>query len=128
VRTAQELFDTVAKHLLTQNAKSRDGGDLCFYRDPNGLKCAVGCLIPDDEYRPEMENRTVAGMLYYRPELLTRERFEEIESNIDLLTDLQIVHDDRKIEMWREELRIVANHFELKADVLETIPAAVPAQ
>lgn len=27
----------------------------CLYRGPNGNKCAVGHLIPDDKYVPEME-------------------------------------------------------------------------
>ena len=43
----QEVFDKVAIHLLTQNAKALNSGGLCVYKTPNGLRCAVGCLIPD---------------------------------------------------------------------------------
>lgn len=54
--TAQEIFNTVYTHLLKQNAKSNgeftrihpDGEKEkvvnCVYRNPDGLKCAAGCL------------------------------------------------------------------------------------
>lgn len=42
--TEQQVFDTVAKHLLTQMQQSRSTVDStsisCLYRGPNGLKCA----------------------------------------------------------------------------------------
>jgi hypothetical protein len=55
--TDQEVFDQVANHLLTQNKRSVSATDntLCVYRSPDGLKCAAGCLIADDEYDPRME-------------------------------------------------------------------------
>ena len=52
--TAQEVFDQVATHLLTQNERSLDGAS-CSYRNCDGLKCAAGCLISDDEYDNQME-------------------------------------------------------------------------
>ena len=45
----QQIFDKVATHLLTQNARSAAEGS-CLYRSPSGLKCAVGCLISDSVY------------------------------------------------------------------------------
>jgi hypothetical protein len=52
--TLQETFDKVCVHLLTQLQKSvfldSNGSMACAYRGPNGLKCAVGCLIPDELY------------------------------------------------------------------------------
>ena len=64
--TAQEVFDQVAKHLLTQMKKSvakraaesaSDSKDYCMYRGFDGTKCAAGCLISDDEYKPEFEQK-----------------------------------------------------------------------
>lgn len=53
--TAQSIFDTVAWHLIKQGrpAWAKNGSGGCMYRTPDGLKCAIGCLIADDEYRPE---------------------------------------------------------------------------
>ena len=48
--TLQEVFDIVSKHLLKQNERSGFSDDSCSYRGPNGLKCAAGILIPDEEY------------------------------------------------------------------------------
>ena len=67
-KTLEEVFKIVAAHLLKQNKAARDeeneynGG--CFYRLKVGeavLSCAVGCLIPDARYKPEMEYNTVDG-------------------------------------------------------------------
>ena len=46
----QEVFDRVARHLLTQRRKSmieRSAGPVCAFRGVDGTKCAIGCLIPD---------------------------------------------------------------------------------
>lgn len=56
--TLQEVFDRVSKHLLKQKVKSVIKGqikDTCLYRSPDGLKCAAGILIPDEEYTKEMD-------------------------------------------------------------------------
>ena len=33
----------------------------CAYRDPQGRKCAVGCLIPDEAYEGYMEGFSVSN-------------------------------------------------------------------
>lgn len=47
----QEVFTTVSKHLLAQGVACRNEDDDCMYRNEEGLKCAVGCLISDEAYR-----------------------------------------------------------------------------
>ncbi len=46
---------------------SKDGE--CSYRGEGGSRCAAGCLIPDDLYRPEMEGETFEGILALEPRL-----------------------------------------------------------
>lgn len=47
----QEFFDAVVTGLIKQGAPSHSVEDQsCMYRGPNGLKCAIGLLIPDEEY------------------------------------------------------------------------------
>jgi len=56
----QKIFDTVAAHLLKQNKKSVGAdnlGHVCQYRSSDGLKWAIGCLITDEAYYPNLENK-----------------------------------------------------------------------
>lgn len=52
----QEVFNKVVRHLLTQKQKARVG-TTCMYKTPEGLKCAVGCLIPDELYSQDIEGK-----------------------------------------------------------------------
>ena len=56
--TNQQIFNKVAKHLLKQGRRARDGNG-CAYRGENGTKCAVGCLIPDALYDDRLEGSSV---------------------------------------------------------------------
>ena len=63
--TAQQVFDQVKTHMMAQYAKSvGQNSDVCLYRGPDGLKCAAGCLISDEEAEtiPEMKGWQVMGM------------------------------------------------------------------
>lgn len=57
----QEIFDKVAKHLLTQKARCTDSKTgICLYFDPETkMKCAAGCLIPDRDYSESFEGQRV---------------------------------------------------------------------
>lgn len=107
MRTAQEIFDTVKQHLMAQNARSETvDGLLCRYRGPGEMKCAVGCLIDEDDYNPLWEGKTVRKLLHCRelPEPLAA----EFQRNESLLTSLQHIHDDVDIQEWPSKLHRVA--------------------
>jgi len=53
-----EIMYRVYDHLMTQNEKSIDGVGNCKYRSPDGMMCALGCLIPDEEYKITTEGET----------------------------------------------------------------------
>lgn len=113
-KTLQELFDTAANHLLEQMSKSEDERQTCRYRGPEGMKCAVGALIPDSAYIPEIEN-CVSTSLFSR----FRDVLEESGINPDsleteqLLSELQEVHDMYDPIYWSNALRQVAENFNL---------------
>jgi hypothetical protein len=46
-KSKQTLFNKVATHLLTQKKRSASADGKCAYR-LGSLKCAAGCLLPDD--------------------------------------------------------------------------------
>ena len=100
--TAQEVFDQVKNHLLEQNESALEN-DKCKYHY-NGLKCAAGCLIADDEYDPIIENRDWADLvdMEYAP-----------TAHVTLIMDLQDIHDNCLINLWKTGLKEVARQHDL---------------
>lgn len=105
------VFNTVRDHLLKQAVQAKDGGT-CMYRGPNGTKCAVGCLIKDEHYTPEIEGlgvvTLVIGNQAPRDEMLRTALTASIgplsSEMLNLLEELQNVHDSSPPEGWRHEL------------------------
>lgn len=103
--TKQDIFNRVCAHLFTQGVASygefirystieSDAYEQtgCIYRGPNGTSCAVGCLIPDAQYKKEFEGKTANWVI------------DQITSDLDhtpawgaypdLLHQLQGAHDN----------------------------------
>lgn len=113
---AQEAFNIAATHLLNQNQQARKPGNVaCSYRaevDGKVLKCAVGALIPDEVYKPEMENKNILGLTLNFPEVC--EPLKDVPKA--LLRDLQYLHDTSQPRYWRQGLRDVALRYSLNDD------------
>lgn len=133
--TDREIFERVKTHLLTQNKQAKvvtsdDRNSLCRYRDPAGLKCAVGCLITDEAYDPLMESASVPhahdgvwSWQVYSSNPAAPEPIERLakalnascvparHSTYNMLCDLQAVHDDNEPEQWSRMLRDMNEHF-----------------
>lgn len=109
--TNQELFDKVATHLLKQGRRSVRANGECAYRGKDGLRCAIGVLIPDDKYGRGLEGLSSdAGSVMNAAGL--------VDENSLLAHVLQWVHDSVEPAEWRERLKIEAESFRLNADVL----------
>ena len=106
----QTVFNKVQAHLLTQGKRCQNESDECLYHGPNGMKCAVGALIPKKMYDPRMENNNVNGLFELAPEFAVLVG----EDNLDLLESLQGVHDTVHPSRWRSELRAVAQRYKVK--------------
>lgn len=107
--TNQEAFDRVSVHLIAQNERAVDvDGHTCRLRTVDGLKCAVGCLIPDEDYRLALEANPVQVAAKF---------------GVDpaLAGALVYVHDDSEPEYWPSELRKVARAFGLNTKALDRI-------
>lgn len=110
----QQIFDTVATHLLAQGERSTRGtAGVCAYRGTGGLRCAVGCLIPNDRYKPSLEGQGVTS-----GPVLDALPWEAL-AQVGLLNELQAVHDWCAAEDWRARLRELAEGRRLRAEVLE---------
>lgn len=117
----QETYDAVVDHLRKQGCKSMVphlGNQLpaqcCRYRGPGGTKCAAGALIPDDKYSPEMEGES----LFVPPmedELgLAGRVLKELGHDLDLLSQLQYVHDNWPVAQWESRFQGLAKSCKLK--------------
>jgi hypothetical protein len=114
--TPQEVFDTVATHLLKQNARailSDVPEAMCAYK-AGDLECAAGCLIPGNLYDPEMETNCIHHVFAKWPEVADEICYE----NLHLVERLQYLHDNREPEEWSYHLRDVAEDFDLSTKVL----------
>lgn len=135
----QEIFDTVVRHLLEQKQMSitperrykADEAGVCMYRGEGGLKCAVGALISDRYYNPNMEgflpsDNNVQSALVKSGVLDASESNDVRRDKVKLLSELQSVHDSfyaREDWPWSRtvtKLKERANHYRL------TWPEGVP--
>jgi hypothetical protein len=64
--TLLQISEKIRDHLIKQKAKSQTNNGACKYRNINGNMCAVGCLIPDEVYSPELEGKAMG-----REEIIT---------------------------------------------------------
>lgn len=84
--TEQQVSEQIESHMLKQGVRSMSGAR-CSYRGDDGCMCAAGCLIADDEYRPEMEGNTWVQLVYDMgvPGEHSRliRRYQRIHDNID---------------------------------------------
>lgn len=110
--TSLEVFEIVEKHLLAQNERSMDlHSGKCMYYDDYGLKCAIGCLISEDVYSPEMESKNILLDKTIRDGLEKSLGFKPSSGLLRLLDSLQKIHDETSVCCWAEEL------MTLRADV-----------
>lgn len=135
----QDVFETVARHLYTQGKPALDNSQ-CLYRGPDGTKCAVGCLIPDEVYVPQMDGGyRVRGLLSHWSQLW--DLFDDTESREDweeFLSCLQTVHDSNPSPTYptfctikgggpfyepklREDLTNVANNYDLDTSFMNEL-------
>ena len=106
----QAVFDKVVKHLLTQKRRSKDK-KRCAYRGEDGAMCAVGCLISDKAYDPEIEGFSISSLDVQ--EKLAESGVPTYSKMKFLLTDLQYIHDEASISLWKGHLRTLAKLHDL---------------
>ena len=116
--SAQEVFDIVVNHLFTQGRPAYDGVQGCMYRTHDGLRCAVGVLIPDDLYDKALEKNP--------SDYIVQDFFDAVRADWrehkNLLRRLQSIHDHCSrtekgtfnLAFLDTDLRNAAAHFSLE--------------
>ncbi len=113
--TAQEVFEQVANHLLTQNQQSSLNSN-CLYRGADNLKCAAGCLIGDDEYTPEFDTPG-KGVGSGWISLATRNLVPNNHQR--LISELQHLHDTVSPTKWKDHLKHFSITHNLNTDFIQ---------
>jgi hypothetical protein len=98
--TNEEVFDTVRSHFAARllggsQELARTEKGRCLYRlekDGQVLKCAVGCLIPDEMYNERMEYKPLSYVI----DTFASASFLLFSDNVDeaYLVYLQRLHDN----------------------------------
>lgn len=121
----QEIFDKIVAHLRQQGKKSMmfitNGMTRpemsCAYRGENGTSCAIGCLIPDNEYSSVFEGGRFSGVMRYAVHNGGEDKFPTIYALSDhsnFLLSMQDVHDSYPPTQWEERFAIVAFNYQLQ--------------
>ena len=99
LHTEQQVFDYIAHHLLEQQEHSLNADGECVYHSEDGLKCAAGCLIPDEDYCEELEDShwsflTAVGRVN--------------EAHAEIIARMQSLHDKSAVRLWGQRLKELA--------------------
>lgn len=114
--TAQEVFDAVAIHLLSQNAQSLDStGTKCQYHGIGNIACSIGSRIPKTHNFSDLENMSLEE-IFGDPK----------HTHVNLLRALQYVHDSdteyNPISDWKNELIDLARRLNLNDEAIKLYP------
>jgi len=96
-------FDTVWAHLRRQGVRATNAGVGCVYLTEDGLRCAVGCLIP-----PGHPAERFSGNVHELIEAMPGVDLPLFGRHRDLLAQLQDVHDALEPQDWNGAMRAIA--------------------
>lgn len=131
--TLQETFDMIVKHLAQQGRRSELTGGFaygCAYRGPDNMKCAVGCLIPDELYDWSLERMSVCA-IYANPQQTTFNKVIDYLNTLigadqnticAFLERMQVAHDTSHTpEELKRALKQICTNFKLDDAIVDTI-------
>jgi len=101
----QAVIDKILTHLWDQGECSLVRlGVGCAYRGLNGTKCAIGILIPDDIYSPDMEGKTFRQLCRQN---IAVANLPEIQAIMKVGEVMQQLHDNL---LGRSDFRTLLRH------------------
>lgn len=107
----QQALTRAVTGIVAQGKLAKIDGGECLYRSPDGCKCGVGHLIPDDRYNKDIEGTGVENIdvwAYLDPALGPH-------PDRTFLRDLQFAHDSAdSLDKFLSNARELANSYELE--------------
>ena len=108
--TLLQISEKIRDHLIKQKAQSSNESGACKYRNSVGNMCAVGCLIPDSVYSPELESKVVDDNVIAAAVGLSLKMKLDVDA-IALMKSWQNYHDSTYSQRGRDdELKFSANY------------------
>lgn len=104
------IYTVVRRHLLTQMLQSKSHGD-CSYR-AFGYKCAIGCLITDQNYYSYFEGKSAKDNIIKAAIINSGFNLEGVDDSF--LIDLQHIHDINDPSEWENVLDSFAKAWNLE--------------
>lgn len=106
LNNTKEMITFIIEHLIKQGVQAVDEYGECIYRSEDGLKCAVGCLITENNYSESFEHHLIQVK---HPDTTTEETVSIVKAlqkavtastgltltkiRLDYLDTLQRIHD-----------------------------------
>jgi hypothetical protein len=121
ITSDRQAFHHIARNLIKQNAKSTDiyyndddqpfQSDECAYisiniKSSETTRCAVGWLINEEHYLPEIEGRPVYDSDVEQVILESTPNWKRTEESMAMLAFAQRIHDGQNPEDWQKVLSI----------------------
>ena len=126
VLTQQQIFDKVAKHLLTQKLPARWKGACIMFDKETGRRCAVGCLLPKRFYRGKdncyLVEHIQEDLAAHGIDLKAVSQHNN-QKNSELLHSLQVLHDGDYGKKWKRGLKTIAKDFGLNCRAISKLEA-----
>ncbi|CAH0445649.1 hypothetical protein LMG10661_01839 [Ralstonia syzygii subsp. syzygii] len=115
-----DLFERACTHLLAQQGRSEDADGEPRYRGLGNRRCGIGALIDDAYYRADIERLGVSLMRVPGNDPLScalRQSGVDVYDDrvVELLIDLQDIHDLQAIECWPAALEAVRRRLSCPA-------------
>lgn len=98
--TDEGVFEFVKQHLITQGQKS-EFITSCYYKQSNGLRCAIGCLIEDEFYNENLEFKNGDDPIILDA---VQKSLPNWKINKGMLIELQELHDEIEVDEWEWKL------------------------
>lgn len=115
-RTRQEIFNMAYLGLAMQGWKQSLKGEGCVYRSVDGLKCAIGHCIADEDY-----NKNFEVTLGLSDAILFASKIDH--KDLDFASKLQHCHDwSFSPENMKERMEFFAEQYKLTIPVLGDKP------
>lgn len=117
----QKIFTKIKNHLLKQNSDCLSDDFKCRYRIGN-KKCAIGCLIPNNLYKHQIEDASIDDIINFSENVRARTlrkvlskslKSELTYDELKFLRSLQEIHDSFRISEWKSQLKRFAEDYSL---------------
>ncbi|MCL9846169.1 hypothetical protein [Ralstonia solanacearum] len=117
----EDLFERGRTHLLAQQCRFEDADVEPRYRGLGNRRCGIGALIDDAYYRADIERLGVSLLRVPGNDPLScalRQSGIDVDDDrmVELLIDLQDIHDLQAIECRPAELEAVRHRLPLPCD------------